>query len=85
LDISKQHPPNSWETIKVQLHLQKILKTIPAQNTSSFIHFAITDGQISLNYVPIQSMVADGLTKDLTSEKHKYFISMLGLKPQMLE
>jgi len=48
-----------------------------------FIRFAITDGQVSLDYVPTQNMVADGLTKGLTGEKHKYFISMLGLKPRM--
>ena len=46
-----------------------------------FIHFAITDGQISLDYVPTQNMITDGLTKGLTGEKHKDFVSMLGLKP----
>ena len=48
-----------------------------------FICFAITDRQISLDYVPTQNMVADGLTKGLTGEKHKDFVSMLGLKPRM--
>jgi hypothetical protein len=31
-----------------------------------FIRFAITDGQVSLDYVLTQSMVANGLTKGLT-------------------
>jgi transposase InsO family protein len=45
-----------------------------------FIRFAITDGQILLDYVPTGDMAADGLTKGLTGEKHKRFLSLLGLK-----
>ena len=45
-----------------------------------FIRFAIADGQILLDYVPTGDMAADGLTKGLTGEKHKRFLSLLGLK-----
>ena len=48
-----------------------------------FIRFAITDGQILLDYVPTGDMAADGLTKGLTGEKHKRFLSLLGLQPRM--
>ena len=65
-----ENPGDHPRTKHIQLHYH-------------FIRFAITDGQVSLDYVPTQNMVADGLTKGLTGEKHKYFISMLGLKPRM--
>jgi hypothetical protein len=45
-----------------------------------FIRFAITDGQILLDYVPTSEMAADGLTKSLTGEKHDVFVRMLGMK-----
>jgi len=45
-----------------------------------FIRFAITDGQILLDYVPTGDMAADGLTKGLTGDQHKRFLSLLGLK-----
>ena len=48
-----------------------------------FIQFAITDGQIILDYVPTGDMAADGLTKGLTGEKHKHFLDLLGLKLRM--
>ena len=45
-----------------------------------FIHFAISNGHILLNYIPTSDMAADGLTKGLTGDKHLTFLHMLGLK-----
>jgi hypothetical protein len=50
-----------------------------------FIRFAISDGQIYLDYVPTKEMVADGLTKGLTGEKHLYFLHLLGMESQASE
>jgi hypothetical protein len=44
-----------------------------------FIRFAISDGQIQLDYVPTLQMAADGLTKALTKGKHAYFMRLLGM------
>lgn len=47
-----------------------------------FIRFAISDGQIDLEYVPTAQQAADGLTKGLSGEKHMAFVRMLGMKPR---
>ena len=65
-----KNPGNHPCTKHIQLHYD-------------FIWFTIDDGQIILDYVPTKDMVADGLTKGLTGEKHMRFVSMLGLKPRM--
>ena len=65
-----KNPSNHPHTRHIQLHYH-------------FIRFAVDDGQIVFDYMPTKDMVADGLTKSLTGEKHMRFISMLSLKPQM--
>lgn len=47
-----------------------------------FIRFAISDGQITLDYIPTDQMAADGLTKGLSGEKHGMFLRMLGMRPR---
>jgi hypothetical protein len=39
-----------------------------------FVCFAVSDGQIQLDYVPTSQMAADGVTKALTRDKHTYFM-----------
>lgn len=41
----------------------------------------ISNGHISLSYVPTSEMTADRLTKGLTRDKHELFIGMLGSTP----
>ena len=46
-----------------------------------FIHFAIDDGHILLDYIHTSEMAADGLTKSLGGEKHSLFLCMFSLQP----
>ena len=39
----------------------------------------VQNGHLIVDYVPTAQMVADGLTKILSFQKHKIFISQLGL------
>ena len=57
------------------------LRTKHIQLQYHFICFAISDGQINLDYVPTKHMAADGLMKALTGEKHSYFVHLLRLEP----
>lgn len=41
----------------------------------------ISNGDFTIDYVPSDDMVADGLTKPLGPEKHQHFVQMLGLEP----
>ena len=45
-----------------------------------FIHFAIDEGTIELDYIPTSQMPADGLTKSLVRTKHESFVKLLGMK-----
>ena len=63
-----KNPANQLHTKHIQLHYH-------------FIHFAISDGHILLDYIPTSQMAADRLTKGLTSDKHHTFLRMLGLQP----
>jgi hypothetical protein len=40
----------------------------------------VQDGKINIKWVPTSKMVADGLTKPLSSDAHKKFVKMLGLQ-----
>ena len=48
-----------------------------------FIHFNIENGSISFHYCPSSDMVADILTKALSSVKAKHFAHKLGLHPSV--
>jgi hypothetical protein len=40
----------------------------------------VQDGKINIKWVPTSKMVANGLTKPLSSDAHKKFVKMLGLQ-----
>jgi len=44
-----------------------------------FIHEAVEDSKISVNYIPTDQNVSDVLTKLLTKLKFQGFVEMLGL------
>jgi hypothetical protein len=47
------------------------------------IRESVTEGHISISYVPTEEMLADGLTKALTPAKHQCFLALLNLsKPR---
>ncbi len=44
-----------------------------------YLRDRVAKGRIELFYVPTDEMVADGLTKPLTSTKHTRFVELLNL------
>ena len=40
---------------------------------------SVSEGNITITYVPTEEMPADGLTKALTPVKHEQFLKLLGL------
>ena len=45
-----------------------------------FIREHVEKGTIELHYIPTTEMVADGLTKPLTAEKHAKFVDLLRMR-----
>ena len=45
-----------------------------------FIRRILKDGKFKLNYIATEEMIADILTKGLTTLKHEYFVKKLGLR-----
>ena len=50
-----------------------------------FVRELIVNETLKYNYIPTKEMVADGLTKSLTSEKFAEFIAMLRLSDLRLQ
>ena len=81
--ISKKMPTVVWADNQEAIALaenpefHRRIKHIDAKY--HWIREAVADGKISLKYLPINKMIADGLTKPLNAKKFAVFLSMMGM------